>query len=56
MNDHYDSPPTATPTGPPPPVSAPGSPTVPPLTYTQRTSRLIEMRSRTNEAEESEDS
>jgi len=51
-NDHYDSPPT----GPPPPITPLGSPTVPPLTYTltnQRTSRLIEMRSWTNDIEES---
>lgn len=48
-----DSPPT----GPPPPISPPGSPRLPPLTYTlanERTSRLIEMRSRTNEVEEPE--
>jgi len=51
-NDHYDLPPT----GPPPPITPLGSPTVPPLTYTltnQRSSRLIEMRSRTNDVEES---
>jgi hypothetical protein len=51
-NDHYDS----TPTGPPPPISPLVSPTLPPLTYTptnQRTSTLIEMRSRKNEVEES---
>lgn len=51
-NDPYDSPPT----GPPPPMSPLASPMLPPMTYpltNQRTSRLIEMRSRTNEVEES---
>ena len=53
MNEHCDSPPT----GPPPPISSLGSPTLPPLTYTltnQRTSRIIELRFQTNEVEESE--
>jgi len=47
-NGHYDS----TLTGPPPPISLVGSHTVPPSTYTH-TNRLIEIRSRKDEVEES---